>query len=107
MNHCKILHPSKTYLPAVQIQIPWNCCKILHPSKIYLFKAPSLNVIKYHHSHKFVAGERQFSKRWPAKPELSGKRNGPEVDGRSHKELSGRRQCVQNVAGEGQRFRFA
>jgi hypothetical protein len=65
MNHCKILHPSKTYLPAVQIQIPWNCCKILHPSKIYLFKAPSLNVIKYQHSHKFVAGERRFSKIWP------------------------------------------
>jgi hypothetical protein len=53
-----------------------------------------------------VAGERRFAKRWPAKLELSGKRNDLEVDGRSWKELSGRRQCVQNVAGEGQRFRL-
>jgi hypothetical protein len=50
------------------------------------------------------AGEHWFAKRRLAKPELSGKRNGPEVDKRSQKELSGRRQCVQNVFSEGQRF---
>jgi len=37
-----------------------------------------------------VAGEWQFAKRRLAKPELSGKKNGPKVDGRSEKELSGR-----------------
>jgi hypothetical protein len=48
-------------------------------------------------------------KGWLAKPEPSEKRKGSEVevDGRSVKELVGRRQCVQNLAGEGQRFRLA
>jgi hypothetical protein len=49
----------------------------------------------------------RLAKRQLAKLELSGKTNGPEVDGRSWKELAGKRQCVQNMVGEGQRFRLA